>query len=523
MNQIKSYILKYKTKKDLFSLIEDNDEIFLSYLLDNIQLKNKYCININGCLVFKKEEFIKDFFSDKQTYQQHKNDILISDLKEKNTKNLSGIYYNKTNDNIKINSLLEEKIFHNTEIFNEKNQNNNFIFKGNNLIILSNLKSKYKNQIDGIYIDPPYYFNKTKNKNLFKYNSNFNLISWMIFLKNRLEIAKELLSQSGIIFISINEDGYSHLKTVCNDVFNEINFLGTCIWENNAGTNNTHNLTINHEYVLIYCKNIKKAKLKGLNKDLSLYKNPDNDPNGEWKTGDPTKPDYEVEYDFEITNPITGQIDKCNKYNSWRFPKSTYLEMLKEIGTQHNRNIGIGFYNDIKPNRRGFFLKRYKDRLLSGKQKPFSSILFNNNNQKILTGLGKKDLEKLQLHTDFPYAKPVELIKLLLNQINNSNATILDFFGGSGTTGQAVLELNKEDNGNRQFILIEQLEYAKTLTTERIKKYIDKNNLNTGFTYSELLGHDLNSYISISEITKYKPSLTKDDRQINEILYNIKL
>lgn len=320
--------------------------------------------------------------------------------------------------------------------------NNNILIQGDNFHSLSVLNYTHKGSIDIIYIDPPY---NTGNKD-FIYNDNYvneddgyRHSKWLNFMEKRLKIAKKILKEDGAIFISIDEHEFAQLKLLCDKIFNYKNYVGEFVRKTKSSTNDADSFfNQQHDYCLIY-KN-KDFSFAGVQKDLDGYKNPDNDPHGNWKSSDPSaKSGGESTY-FEIKNPITGQVDFPPKGRYWAFSKKTFEEYIK--------NGKIKFKDAVKNGERGFIFKSYQKQL-KNLNKPIDSLIFDDN--KYMNQVATKELNKLNI--DFNYPKPVDFIKDIIKSVGNDSAIILDFFAGTGTTGEAVLKLNEEDGGNRRFIL----------------------------------------------------------------------
>ena len=352
----------------------------------------------------------------------------------------------------------------------ERESTENSIIIGDNLDVLKILKSAYYEKIKMIYIDPPY---NTKSEN-FIYPDDFrkdyrkilrevglleideegnevesktlqtfrNITGsrshsgWLSFMLPRLKLAKDLLCEDGVIFISIDDNEQANLKILCDEIFGEENFVSCFIWETKKGaqgmTTQSH-IVANHEFILTYAKAKDNFKFLGTKRDNEGFSNPDNDERGLWKRqylqrldqGLPTRtivdPNTNISYSFE-TPYSQEKLDTWIKENRILFPKN-----------------GEGY-----PARKEF-LNEYK------------------NNKQLITSLGcyatKAGTEKLYALFDdvkiFTNPKPDTLLKFLLEITDTQNSIILDFFAGSGTTAQAVMELNAEDGGNRRFILVQ--------------------------------------------------------------------
>lgn len=336
------------------------------------------------------------------------------------------------------------------------------LIKGDNLDALKILKQSYSEKIKMIYIDPPY---NTKNDN-FIYSDDFsqsneeilktldyskekldyitNLFGskchsgWLSFMYPRLLLAKDLLKQDGVIFISIDDNECAQLKLLCDEIFGEDNFVGDFIRKTKSTTNDAKiGLNYQHEFLLCYAKDKNYTNLLGGEKNLGNYKNPDNDPNGAWVGADPSAKSGNVKTGyFGVTNPYTNKVDYPPKGMFWRFSQNTLQKHINEGR--------ICFKKEHKENERGFIYKRYLKDLKTTK-KTFDSLVFSDN--CYMNQTATKELLSLGMGEYFTYPKGVEFMKkiILHSTTPNSNDIILDFFAGSGTTAHAVLESNKSD------------------------------------------------------------------------------
>lgn len=368
-------------------------------------------------------------------------------------------------------------------INNPESADCNFLLEGDNLHSLKLLEKTHKGRIDVCYIDPPY---NTLNED-FAYgdkmldeNDGFKHSKWLSFMKERLQIARKLLADDGVIFISIDEYEFAQLKILCDEIFGEDNFVENFIWVKNSTKNLSKTTSTNHEYVLCYAKNIecvrrndklfriekpglsevkeilKKATDDGLSpveasqklkefykahpelKGISQYnrvdfgpKNSDQRSYQAYRLSDSSAPKATGKAaTYEVIHPIDGK--PCiSPARGWAY---TWETMQKHI-----ENGLIEFYNDHNHVPQ---FKRYLDSVETEVQKSVISDFKD----------GKKELIKIFEESPFENPKPTTLIKTLI-KCCGKNALVLDFFAGSGTTGQAVLDLNKEDGGNRHFIL----------------------------------------------------------------------
>lgn len=336
------------------------------------------------------------------------------------------------------------------------------LIKGDNLDALKILRQSYSEKIKMIYIDPPY---NTKNDN-FIYSDDFsqsneeilktldyskekldyitNLFGskchsgWLSFMYPRLLLAKDLLKQDGVIFISIDDNEVAQLKLLCDEIFGEGNFVADFIRKTKSTTNDAKTgVNYQHEFLLCYAKNKNYTNLLGGEKNLKNYKNSDNDPNGAWINDNPSAKSGNVKTGyFGVTNPYTNKVDYPPVGMFWRFSQNTLQKHIDEGR--------ICFKKKHKDNERGFIYKRYlKD--LKTTQKTFDSLIFSDN--AFMNQTATKELLSLGMGEYFTYPKGVEFMKkiILHSTTPNSNDIILDFFAGSGTTAHAVLESNKSD------------------------------------------------------------------------------
>ena len=345
----------------------------------------------------------------------------------------------------------------------------NLIIEGENLAVLKLLSSGYREQIKCIYIDPPYntgkdfvysdnwkqdkkqYWEDTEmTENGYKIDSNTETdgrfhSNWLNMMYSRLLIARQLLKEDGVIFISIDDHEVHHLRKICDEVFGENNFVIDLIRKTKSTTNDAREgINIQHENCLVYAKNKENLILLGGEKDLSRYINPDNDLNGDWASDNPSAKSGNLSNYFEVKNPYTNKIDLPPQGMYWRFSQNTIQK--------HIDSGVICFKKKYKKGERGFIYKRYKNKLQTT-QKTLDSLNFSSN--KYMNQKATKELLAMELVEYFKYPKSCDYISKLVEHSTKNNDIILDFFAGSGTTGQAVTELNQEDGGNRQYILVQ--------------------------------------------------------------------
>ena len=354
----------------------------------------------------------------------------------------------------------------------------NFLLEGDNLPSLELLLKTHKKRIDVIYIDPPY----NTGKKDFVYddafvdkNDTYKHSKWLSFMKKRLLLAQKLLSETGVILISIDDNEQAILKILCDSIFGEQNFLTMFVRKTKSMTGDDGNgLNIQHEYLLAYAKNKNRATFTGETKTFDNYSNPDNDPNGIWTSADPSaKSGGESTY-FPIENPITGQIDYPPQGRYWAFSKETMKNYI-DSGR-------IKFKTKITKNQRGFIFKRYAE-TMEVTTHPVGTLCFDDN--AYMNSVATSETNELIGAGKFSYPKPIEFIKDLIKYTSNKDSIILDFFAGSGTTGHAVMKLNKEDGGNRKYILCTNNEnnICRNITYNRLKSAIKLNSFEEGLKY----------------------------------------
>lgn len=428
------------------------------------------------------------------------------------------------------------------EIVSNANDSFNFLLEGDNLHSLYLLKKTHKGKIDVIYIDPPY---NTGNKD-FTYGDEtlskedeFKHSKWLSFMSNRLNTAKQLLSEDGIIAISIDDHEQAPLKMLCDDIFGENNIVSCIPRRTKSSGKTTNNISLNHDYILIYEKNHNMAPIVGLSHIDEGYKFEDEyiEIRGKYKLNQTldynslsysSSLDYPIEYENETIYP-GGNYDEYIKRKSgnhkradwaWRWSKELFDFGLKngfivfKKGKDGNTRIYTKTYLNasIIKSKDGSYEIQIKNRV-----KPLSSIDLIASEYS--NDIAKKELVNIFNSSTFDYPKPTSLIKIILKIYNKYDCSILDFFAGSGTTGQAVLELNQEDNGNRKFILCTNNEndICENITYQRLKTVISgfrKDNSK----YSEGIKSNLKYYRCT-----YIPRINTEKENLhNNLLINIK-
>lgn len=345
----------------------------------------------------------------------------------------------------------------------------NLYIEGDNLEVLKLLQETYLGKVKMIYIDPPY-----NTGNDFVYDDDFKqsadeyidnsgqldeegnrLVAntesngrfhtdWLNMIYPRLKLAKDLLSEDGVIFISIDDNESDNLRKVCDEIFGEENFLAQIIWERAfAPVNLKKHFSPSHDYIICYANNIDNCVCNGLKRDdssNSRYANPDNDPRGVWTSGDLSVGPAVTEKIYEIITPSGRSVYPPSGY-CWRLDKNTFFEYVKD------KRIWFGENGDNVPR-----IKRFLSEVKQGIT-PMTIWKFKEvgSSQDASRNLKKLFDDK----AFFEYPKSVPLIERCIQLYSNKKSLILDFFSGSATTAHAVMQLNAEDGGKRKFIMVQ--------------------------------------------------------------------
>ncbi|HCU05524.1 MAG TPA: type III restriction endonuclease subunit M [Coxiellaceae bacterium] len=476
-------------------------------------------MNVDGVWVFDKIKF-QQFVSNKQflpdSYTAYKNKIgltannqYLTDSKEvvlawpykdclleggqtKEDAKREEVFWNETLAPDQIDRLLSPKVLTSFKKFDKDgehkvtniNRDDNLIIKGNNLLALHTLKQQYSGSIDLIYIDPPY--NPDSKSNTFCYNNKFNRSTWLTFIKNRLEVAKFLLKKEGVLIVAIDENEQAHLGVLLKEMFFEHEIHCITIVHNPRGIQGA-NFSYTHEYAFFVIpagrKIIGNKKIEEKDVDWAPLRNW----GSESERGDAKNCFYPIIVNKkeqivsfgdvlnnsehpEQTEEIDGffyvyPIDKGGMERKWRYARQSIeaaKHLLRAKKTKFGYDIEIG--KDF-----GIYKTVWQEPKYDANE------------------YGTKIVKALVPGCKFDFPKSLYNVYDCLYAAvgNNKKAIILDFFGGSGTTAHAVLELNKNDDGNRRFILCEQMHYVESVTVPRVHKVI-QNNKHDSFVYCEL-------------------------------------
>ena len=399
------------------------------------------------------------------------------------------------------------------QFFDENGElNQNLLINGNNLLALYSLRERLAGKVKIIYIDPPY--NTRGDANTFAYNNTFNHSAWLTFMKNRLEIAKELLRDDGVLAITIDDEEQAYLTVLCDEVFGRENKMGVlAVQIKPSGRTTDTYLSTSHEYALFYSKNENAPTINFLDLDESQkaqYKNTDENGNSyKWRdflrTGGYSTPEERPNSYYPIYfNPESGDItiekqpspyveilpiDSEGKHRVWRKTKPSLLVHI-EAGEIKVEQV------------RGVWKVRIIDRIKEG-VRPKS--VWTDSKYDSAT-YGTKLLKQI-FGGDKLFSFPKSLyatLDVLKMFSDGDDDIILDFFAGSGTTAHAVLELNKIDGGSRKFIAVEQMGYIEKVTKERLKKVVGLDYQNSSFVFLALKRYNQEYIDAIMEATSIK-------------------
>ena len=381
----------------------------------------------------------------------------------------------------------------NKDLFIDNGGQMNFLIEGDNLASLQLLKKTHKGKIDLIYIDPPYNTLKegfTYSDTLVDKNDAFRHSKWLSFMRQRLIIAKNLLSNTGVIFISLDDNEIAALKILCDEIFGYHNFVANIIWEKKFSPQNDAKwLSDSHDHILLYAKNKEQwhPNLLCRTEEMdSRYSNPDNDPRGPWTSSDFTVKTASEAYTYPIETP-SGRIVMPTASRSWVTSEENYKALKAD--------------NRIWFGAKGNNVPRIKTFLSEVQQGTVCKTIWYRTEVGD-TQEGTRDLKKVFGKAGtFTNPKPVRLIERVLDIASQNNSIVLDFFAGSGTTGHSILRYNASNKGsNRRFILCTNNEnnICREVTYERIKRVIDKENYTASLKYFNV------DYIPIDECMYYE-------------------
>ena len=515
------------------------DHSLIKLLLSDPEIKSTFFDEIDGHWVFNHNTFInyineKNFLANSYTQFRNKiglnidgkflrergevslvwpyKDCVLEGGQTKEEEKRKEIFFNEILAQDEINRMFDPKVLTNwkrhtaageqdlTEIKRDDNGTirENLIIKGNNLIALHTLKQQFRGQVKLIYIDPPY--NTKGESSTFGYNNSFNHSSWLTFIRNRLEIAKDLLRDDGLIIIAIDDEEQAYLAVLCDEVFGRVNHIGTVIVQSKPSGRTTDSYFATcHEYLHIYSKQSGLPTINFLeltDEQKKQYTEGTGENLFRWR-------------DFLRTGGLSTPTERPNSYYPIYFlPKDEKIsldrisdEQIEILPLDSNGNKRV--WRKTRPS----FLKHVNDNEIKIEQsqsgqwkvKIIDKIKKGTRPKSVWTDSkydasshGTKLLKNLfEGQKVFSYPKSIYAVKDVIEILSEKGGDdiILDFFAGSGTTAHAVLELNEKDRGSRQFILVEQMDYVESVTVPRVEKVIEKQD-GGDFTYCELMEYN---------------------------------
>ena len=473
---IKQHFIKEVAGQKLFQIEQLEEAILYNDYWDTSYTKyeNRIGLASNGKFLEDSQDVVLDF--------PFKDGVLTASMtKEDSEDGYDDAFLNEVIEKDEIDRLFDKKIFVNSKRYDENGEStvadfdedkDNLIIKGNNLLSLHAIKKKYACKVKVIYIDPPY---NTGNDD-FNYNDKFNHSAWLTFMKNRIEIARDLLSEEGTIWINFDDNENGYINLLMDSIFNRNNYISNVIWNHTKQSKNDERFFSRHyNHLIVYAKNkdfLPNFKAERTEKDNKAYKNPDNDPKGMWRSGDVRSPNLRQTMKYSITSPSGNIIQSPD--NGWRWSKET-LEKKITSGEIIFKNDGSGIIRKI-------YLSDQEGRTPENLWYGEDSGTTRESNSEIKALFEKKV---------FSTPKPERLLKKILAIATDESDLVLDFFMGSATTQAVAMKMN------RRFIGIEQIDYINEVSVSRLQKVIageqggiskDVNWLGGGsFVYTELM------------------------------------
>ncbi|GAA9448285.1 site-specific DNA-methyltransferase [Helicobacter pylori] len=499
-------LINHFTKERLETLILQNDEKLLTFMLENKNAndyKNAFFKTIANSLVFNQDALLECLTKEIENsstrfenkiglYSQgrpkdhpiksselvvlnfpFKDNVLLGSAKDNSTKTKE-CFYHEILHKKEIDTLLKKKALCHFEMHGEgdlenalKDKNTNYLIKGNNLIALHSLKKKFAKQVKCIYIDPPY---NTGNDS-FNYNDNFNHSSWLVFMKNRLEAAREFLSDDGVIFVQCDDNEQAYLKVLMDEIFGRDNFV-SCITHIVKPEGRMYGqVAKTHEYILVYAKNINNLIFNEIEKEGHAFSYVDE--KGGFDLQVLENRNFRAFNGLNIPSLRYGLfIDENQKDSNGFMPVfGEYRDGLTEVFPDSRNGFDLvwrwGKEKALKENHS--LVGVFKDRL-----RVFQKVRSNTTRAKsifwdksMITRKGTEEVKQIFKTQIFDFPKPEALISRILEIATNENDLVLDFFAGSGTTCAVAHKMK------RRYIGIEQMDYIETITKERLKKVIE--------------------------------------------------
>ena len=542
-------------KAKLIELLTKDDEELLSLLINEPKIEKQFFKKVGKATIFQKDRFIQlvtmnEFLPSSFTAFENKiglakngkllsqnddislvfphKDCILEGGQTKEEQKRDEIFYNTILAPDEVDRLKEPKVFTNAkrisanekgEIIEEEiteiSETDNMIIKGNNLMALYSLLPRYRGKIKLIYIDPPY--NPTSHNNTFTYNNNFNHSSWLTFMKNRLEVGKQLLTDDGAYIIAIDENEVSYLGVLIDEFFQNYENHCVTIVHNPRGIQGT-NFSYTHEYAyFIFPKGKKIIGNRKIEKENIKFRGL-RDNGGESLRTDAKTCFYPILVD-KCTNQVIDFGDVCNDkfHPPVNIEKGDFIEIypVDKEGIERKWRYSRNSVEKVKD-----LLKVVKNKqgvydIQIGKDFGMYRTVWIDKRYDA-NEYGTKIVNSLVKNNTFSFPKSLWNVYDCIYAVvgNDKNAIVLDYHAGSGTTAHAVLELNKKDEGNRKFIMVEQMDYVENVTAERIKKVM-QDNKGGNFVYTELLEWN-QKYIDLLEKAKTHKEVNKIKKQIEE-------
>ena len=468
------------------------DARLLELLMQSDTIKAHFFTEVAGALVFDKVKF-QEFVSNKaflpDSYTAFKNRIGLTDGRgdylsqsrdvvlawpykdcvleggmTKEDRGRNEVFWNTTLAPDDITRLFEPKVLTGWERWDAEavaagkakpvgavSEDDNLLIKGNNLLALHSLKARYAGKVKLIYIDPPY---NTGNDG-FRYNDRFNHSAWLTFMRNRLEVAKELLSRDGAIFVNLDDGEAHYCKVLLDEVFGRDAFVTNVIWHKRFSPNSTAEyFSPSHDHILVYRKTDFAVNLLARNtKSDSNYSNPDNDPRGDWMSSDLSARNYYSEGQYGVVTPSGRQIEGPPSGRYWTIHKAKFDEL------DEDNRIWWGASGNNQPILKRF-LSDVREGIVPQSIWPHQEVGHTQEAKKEISGL-------IEGETVFQTPKPERLLERIVHVASKPGDIVLDFFSGSGTTPAVAHKMG------RRWIAVEQMDYILDLPNSRLKKVIE--------------------------------------------------
>jgi len=475
-------------KNRIIELALKLDENLIRLLLSHSRLRQHFFAEVDSVLVFDKEKFLQ-FVSNKaflpDSYTAFKNKIGLTDdggttylsrrrevvlawpyrdcvleggQTEEDAKR-DEIFWNEALAPDDIDRLLDPKVLTNFRRIDANGEHSvteiadtdNLTIKGNNLLALHTLTRRFGGKVKLIYIDPPY----NTGSDGFGYNDRFNHSTWLTFMRSRLEAARALLRTDGSIWINIDDNEAHYLKVLADEVFGRANFVRNVLWQKRTSPDMRATIGDGHDHILVYAKEIERFKavanrIPKTEEQKASYQNPDNDPRGPWVSSDFTAQGYRPNQMYRIVTPGGAEYSPPEG-RCWKNIEPVYLKLVEE------GRMWFGQDDNGVPRRKTYLSESPDQAAWSWWS---NSEVGHNQEAK------KESIALFGVSNPFPTPKPERLLQRVIQIGSNEEDIVLDFFAGSGTTAAVARKMG------RQFIVVEQMDYAETFIMKRLKKVI---------------------------------------------------